>query len=176
MADIIPPQPVQEGLLALLAPASASSGWLLLAFILLITLLSAVAMRHRLLARLRLWQAVRALNANKPVHEIATQIEHLLRKHHRMQILHPEHAPQNVDATTWQTSIGMLHAARFSAKPVDLSAIRLLLAQCFTPSPLAGEGWGEGGSACKNTTLRTRSSPSPQPSPIKGEGVKSTRH
>lgn len=144
IADIIPPAPTHDGLAALLAPAADSGAWLLLAFILLVTLLCAIVMRHRLFARLRLWQAMRALRADKPVPEMAAQIEQLLRKHQRMHILHPEQAPQNVDAATWQASIKLLHAARFSARPVDLSPISPLLAGCFAPSPQAREGWGEG--------------------------------
>ena len=42
----------------------------------------------------------------------------------------------------------------------------------LAPSPLAGEGWGEGIKMCDETKTCASFSPSPQPSPIKGEGVK----
>ena len=42
----------------------------------------------------------------------------------------------------------------------------------LAPSPLAGEGWGEGVKMCDETKACANVSPSPQPSPIKGEGVK----
>ena len=44
----------------------------------------------------------------------------------------------------------------------------------LTPSPLAGEGRGEGATSRKRISTFNAASPSPQPSPVKGEGAKST--
>ena len=41
-----------------------------------------------------------------------------------------------------------------------------------TPSPLAGEGGGEEAGGAKTAVAPAQSSPSPQPSPVKGEGAK----
>jgi hypothetical protein len=170
MADILPPAAVHEGLAALLAPTSAHPWWLLAAIMLLLAVIAALWKRQYLRTSWRVWQAERALKSQQPASSIATKIEHLLRQQHQINVLHPEHAPCGVDAVAWRHLIDTLHAAKFSAQPVNLSVIRPLLTRCFTPSPLAGDGWGEGGSACKNTALHTRSSPSP----IKGEGAKTS--
>jgi hypothetical protein len=133
MVDILPPVAVHDGLAALLAPASDSPGWLLLALVLLMICVSLVVMRRRMRACLRLWQAVRASMSGKPAPEIATQIERLLRQQFCIHLLHPEHTPQSVDSTAWRALIGILHAARFSTNPVGLSTIQPLLTECFSP-------------------------------------------
>ncbi len=42
----------------------------------------------------------------------------------------------------------------------------------FTPSPLMGEGWGEGVDAGTICAVCEAVAPSPQPSPARGEGAK----
>lgn len=173
MADIIPPVPAHDGLAALLAPASASMGWLL-AFTLLIVLallMSAWLMRRRLLTRLHLAQAKRSLRAGR-----VDGVEKLLRHHYGLAQLHPAKPPLGVDAGCWRALVEGLHGIRFGANAIAPSMLNRLLNDVFTPSPLAEEGWGEGGSACKNTTLHPRSSPSPHPSPVEGEGAKPAQH
>ena len=56
-----------------------------------------------------------------------------------------------------------------------LTRIKLGLTQsgCFTPSPLMGEGWGEGEEVGASLYSGKGCSPSPQPSPARGEGAKS---
>jgi len=46
----------------------------------------------------------------------------------------------------------------------------------LSPSPLAGEGWGEGAAASHLVQVLPVSPPSPQPSPVKGEGLKPRAH
>ena len=43
----------------------------------------------------------------------------------------------------------------------------------FTPSPLMGEGWGEGETLAQAFVSSHILTPSPQPSPARGEGAKS---
>lgn len=138
MADILPPTAVHEGLAALLAPTLAHSWWLLAALVVLFAVVGVLWKRRHLRASWRLWQAERALNSAKPASEMTTQIERLLRQHHQINVLHPEHAPCGVDATVWRGLIDTLHAAKFSGQLVDLSAIRPALAACFIPSRRAG--------------------------------------
>ncbi len=45
----------------------------------------------------------------------------------------------------------------------------------FTPSPLTGEGRGEGVQAFSLALLFKPAAPSPQPSPARGEGAETTR-
>jgi hypothetical protein len=47
----------------------------------------------------------------------------------------------------------------------------MLVNRRLAPSPLAGEGWGEGVTASCLTQALPTSPPSPQPSPVKGEGA-----
>ncbi len=138
MADIIPPQPVQDGLLALLAPASSSSGWLFLALALLIVLallVSAWLMRRRLLPHLRLAQAQRSLRAGR-----ANEVEWLLRRHYDLTQLHPAKPPLDVDAACWRALVEGLHEIRFGVNAAPTSVLNHLLNDAFTPSPLMGEG------------------------------------
>jgi len=164
MADIIPPVPAHDGLAALLAPASASSGWLL-AFTLLIVLallVSAWLMRRRLRARLHLAQAQRSLRAGR-----VDVIEKLLRQHYELAQLHPAKPPLGVDAACWRALIKGLHEARFGVNTAVPSMLTCLLNEVFTPSPLTGEGRGEGGDAgraCAACAVLT-------PSPATGEGA-----
>ncbi|HES76174.1 MAG TPA: hypothetical protein ENO09_04085 [bacterium] len=196
IADIIPPPPAHDGLAALLAPSSSAAyGWLLV-LLLVVLLVSAVVLRLHWATHWRLWQARRALHCRRPAPEIVTQIERGLRQQHHLSVLHPARAPYGVDASVWRGLIDNLHAARFGQQTLDTVELRASLKKCFTPSPLAGQarsgtalnraanpkgggqdsptskGWGEGGSTCKDSSPHTRSSPSPLPSPIKGEGEK----
>jgi ABC-type multidrug transport system fused ATPase/permease subunit len=137
MADIIPPVPAHDGLAALLAPASASSGWLL-AFTLLIVLallVSAWLMRRRLLTCLRLAQAQRSLRAGR-----VDVVEKLLRQHYELAQLHPAKPPLGVDAACWRALIEGLHEIRFGTNAIAPSVLSHLLIDVFTPSPLAGKG------------------------------------
>jgi len=175
MADIIPPAPAHDGLAALLAPASASSGWLL-AFTLLIMLallLSAWLMRRRLLARLRLAQARRSLHAGR-----VDVIEKLLRQHYELAQLHPAKPPVDINAACWRALAEGLHEIRFGINAVIPSVLSPLLNDAFTPSPLTGEGWGEGGDAGRAFAVDTVAAPSPQrlrpprcALPTRGEGA-----
>ncbi len=173
IADIIPPAPTHDGLAALLAPAADSTGGLLLV-VSLLALLALLTLawftRRRLVARVRLALARRSLRAGR-----ADEVDMLLRRHHALMQLHPAKPPVDVGAECWRVVVESLHAARFGANAVVLPTLNPLLSTVFTPSPLAGEGGGEGGCVCKSASLHTRSSPSLQPSPIKGEGVKSSR-
>jgi len=137
MADIIPPVPAHDGLAALLAPASASSGWLL-AFALLIVLallVSAWLMRRRLLARLRLAQARRSLHAGR-----VDVVEKLLRQHYELAQLHPAKPPVDVNAACWRALVEGLHEIRFGVNGVTPSVFSHLLNDVFIPSPSKGEG------------------------------------
>ena len=148
IADIIPPPPAHEGLAALLAPSSSAAyGWLLV-LLLVILLVSAFVLRRHLAAHWRLWQARRALHRRRPAPEIVTQIERALRQQHHLSVLHPARAPYGVDATVWRGLIDNLHAAKFSAKAniqaADLSRIQISLKSAFSPSPQPSPARGEG--------------------------------
>lgn len=134
MADIIPPVPAHDGLAALLAPASASSGWLL-AFTLMIVLallVSAWLMRRRLLARLRLAQAKRSLRAGR-----ADGVEKLLRQHYELTQLHPAKPPLGVDAACWRALVEGLHEIRFGGRMLDVHVLCDLLKHAFLPDSSA---------------------------------------
>ena len=138
LADIIPPIPAHDGLAALLAPSpTVIGGWWLFIFavtLLLGLLLAVFLLRRQLLARLRLWQAERALHSHRPASEIAAQIALLLRWHHRINILHCAQPPDSVDAEVWHKLLTALHAAQFGGKALDLNALHPLLKQTFISS------------------------------------------
>jgi len=174
MADIIPPVPAHDGLAALLAPTAASTGWLLALLVVLALLVSAWLMRRRLRARLRLAQAKRSLRAGR-----VDVIEKLLRQHYELAQLHPAKPPLGVDAACWRALIEGLHEIRFGTNAIAPSVLSHLLIDVFTPSPLAGEGWGEGATAAHVAQALPTSPPPPQrlrpprcALPIKGKGAK----
>jgi len=138
MADIIPPVPAHDGLAALLAPASASSGWLILALALLIVLsllMSAWLMRRRLLARLRLAHAKHSLHAGR-----VDGVEKLLRQHYELAQLHPAKPPLDIDTACWRALVEGLHEIHFGVNGVTPSVLSYLLNDVFIPSPSKGEG------------------------------------
>jgi hypothetical protein len=62
---------------------------------------------------------------------------------------------------------------RAKTEPEDISTAYVVVEQgLLAPSPLAGEGWGEGAPHQPNQMVMPTSPPSPRPSPVKGEGVK----
>ena len=136
MADIIPPVPAHDGLAALLAPASASSGWLILALALLIVLsllMSAWLMRRRLLARLRLAQAKHRLHAGR-----VDGVEKRLRQHYELAQLHPAKPPMDVDAACWRALVEGLHEIRFGGRTLNPRVLCDLLGHAFPPqSPVS---------------------------------------
>ena len=149
MADIIPPVPAHDGLAALLAPASAATGWMLAfaTLIVLALLVSAWLMRRRLLARLRLAQAKHNLRAGR-----VDVVEKLLRQHYELTQLHPAKSPLGVDATCWRALVEELHEIRFGVNAIAPSMLNPLLNAVFIPSP--------------------QQPPRLRLSPVKGEGVK----
>ncbi|MEW5837480.1 MAG: hypothetical protein AB1717_01420 [Pseudomonadota bacterium] len=139
MADIIPPIPAYDGLAAVLAPGSSALGWgpfamLIAALFIASLLLTAFLLRRRLLARWHLWQAERALHGARPASHIAARIEHGLRHHHHLNILHPGQAPYGMDTAAWRNLIERLHAARFGQQTLETDELRALLKPCFAPS------------------------------------------
>ena len=175
MADIIPPVPAHDGLAALLAPTASSTGWLLAFTLLIVTVLlgSAWLMRRRLLARLRLAQARHYLHTQR-----VDGVEKRLRQHYALAQLHPAKPPVGVDAACWRALVEGLHEIRFGTNAVAPSVLNPLLNAVFTPSPLAGRAqrggrsrWGEGDTTSHTAHAQPASPPSPQPSPVKGEGA-----
>ncbi|OYY74610.1 MAG: hypothetical protein B7Y40_04525 [Gammaproteobacteria bacterium 28-57-27] len=72
------------------------------------------------------------------------------------------------EGETNSSSLPCLEPKQSPHQPVGRPSTALDLA----PSPLAGEGWGEGATASHTAQTLPASPPSPQPSPVKGEGVK----
>ncbi|NOS98063.1 MAG: UvrD-helicase domain-containing protein, partial [Methylotenera sp.] len=73
-----------------------------------------------------------------------------------------QHHTLSADEIAQNTELALQHLIADALQ----AALNVLSAKPITPSPLMGEGWGEGG------TLDSHSAPSPQPSPTRGEGVK----
>ncbi|MEW6765952.1 MAG: hypothetical protein AB1344_09225 [Pseudomonadota bacterium] len=137
MEDIIPPLPVHEGLAGLIEGGGGVHPVLLIALgVLVVGMMIVVLLRHRLLARTRLWRAIRLLDGGQPVMQRAARLDHLLRQHHQLPLLHPERPPTEVDATVWRTLVTTLHATRFGIAPPDLKSLYPLLRTTFLPSPL----------------------------------------
>ena len=67
---------------------------------------------------------------------------------------------------------GFVRWVEFIGKLQPLYLLGLTQNADLAPSPLAGEGWGEGELHQLKHRLMPTSPPSPQSSPIKGEGVK----
>ena len=144
MADIIPPLPVHGGLTGLIEQSGLTAGgWLSLAALLLTLLLLAWFQRHRLLARWRRQQAQHALQGGR-----LDEVERLICQHYKLSHLHPASPPQGWNTrssgTDWRALVEGLHGARFGKRALDANTEIVITKAFLTPSPLTGEGRGEG--------------------------------